>query len=152
MPMMTAGATANWIDDPESLRCPSCGGSFGPAESALVCSGCALTFPIRDGVLVVKDDPSPDNRITRDFYNSDLWRKFRFWEWLFFVCHGGERRARNVILRHLPQQGGLRLLDVAIGDGVYQSWLPGDWNVTGIDVSTSQLAACRKHNAGRNLK
>src|SRR5262245_39222037 len=135
MPLTTPSATADWMTDPDPLSCPSCGGSFAPTDSALVCTGCTLTFPVRDGVLVVNDNPAADNQIARDFYNSALWPKFRFWEWLFFVCHGGERRARNVILRHLPKQEGLKLLDVAIGDGVYHEWLPQSWSVVGIDVS-----------------
>ena len=50
--------------------------------------------------------PTDDNRIAADFYNGPLWPKFRFWEWFFFVCNGGERRSRDVILRHLPRQPG----------------------------------------------
>jgi ubiquinone/menaquinone biosynthesis C-methylase UbiE len=93
-----------------------------------------------------------DNRIAADFYNGPLWPKFRFWERLFWVCNGGERRARNVILRHLPDTPKLRLLDVAIGDGVYTSWLPQGWTILGVDVSTGQLAHCRARNAGRDLR
>src|SRR3954470_22458248 len=119
MPLTTPSARADWKADADSLRCPACGGDLAPGESALVCTSCAHTLPIRDGVLVVKDEPTNDNKIARDFYNSPLWPKFRFWEWLFFVCNGGERRSRNVILRHLPQEPGLKLLDVAVGDGVY---------------------------------
>ena len=64
---------------------------------------CGAAYPVRDGVLVVKDEPADDNKIARDFYNSPLWPKFRFWEWFFWVCNGGERRSRDVILRHLPE-------------------------------------------------
>jgi SAM-dependent methyltransferase len=103
-------------------------------------------------VLVVKDEPTDDNRIARDFYDSPLWPKFRFWEKFFWVCNGGEKRSRNVILKHLPTTPGLRLLDVAIGDGVYTSWLPADWSVVGVDVSSAQLAACLRRNADRNLR
>jgi ubiquinone/menaquinone biosynthesis C-methylase UbiE len=52
----------------------------------------------------------------------------------------------------LPQHENLRLLDVAIGDGVYLDWLPKSWSVVGIDVSTVQLEACRQRAAGRELK
>jgi ubiquinone/menaquinone biosynthesis C-methylase UbiE len=103
-------------------------------------------------VLVIKEELSADNRIAADFYNSPLWPKFRFWEWLFWVSHGGERRCRDVILRHLPKQPGLKLLDIAIGDGVYTSWLPADWKITGLDVSTVQLGNCRKNNSDRELR
>ncbi len=57
-----------------------------------------------------------------------------------------------MILRHLPRRDGLKLLDVAIGDGVYLGWLPDDWSVVGIDVSITQLAACRRRNATRDLR
>ena len=57
-----------------------------------------------------------------------------------------------MVLRHLPKSPGLRLLDVAIGDGVYTSWLPEDWSIVGLDVSTAQLAACQRRNAGRDLR
>ncbi len=99
-----------------------------------------------------RDTATDDNKTAADFYNSSLWPKVRFWERLFWAVNGGERRARDVVLRHLPQSPGLRLLDVAIGDGVYTSWLPEDWSIVGIDVSAAQLAACRRNNAGRDLQ
>src|SRR5262249_45872998 len=104
-----------------------------------------------DGVLVVKDQLTDNNKVVQDFYNSPLWPKFRFWEWFTFLCNGGERRSRNKILRHLPQTPGLRLLDVAIGDGVYLPWLPTTWDIVGIDISTFQLGNCRRRAEGRNL-
>jgi ubiquinone/menaquinone biosynthesis C-methylase UbiE/uncharacterized protein YbaR (Trm112 family) len=143
---------AAWKADLSLLRCTECGGALAPAEDGLACAGCGRFYPIRDGVLVVKDEPTADNLIARDFYNSSLWPKFRFWEWFFFVCNGGERRSRNVILKHLPEQDGLKLLDVAIGDGVYHAWLPRDWSVVGIDVSSSQLAANQRRNPDRDLR
>jgi ubiquinone/menaquinone biosynthesis C-methylase UbiE len=57
-----------------------------------------------------------------------------------------------VILRHLPKDPGLRLLDVAIGDGVYTSWLPSSWSIVGLDVSTFQLGNCQRRNADRDLR
>lgn len=44
------------------------------------------------------------------------------------------------------------MLDVAIGDGVYTSWLPSDWSIVGVDISTVQLALCQRRNAGRDLR
>jgi ubiquinone/menaquinone biosynthesis C-methylase UbiE len=78
-----------------------------------------------------------------------LWPKFRFWEKFTWLCNGGERRARNQVLKHLPSGPGLDLLDIAIGDGVYLDWLPNDWRIVGADISRSQLAACRQRAAGR---
>ena len=152
MATTTAGTSPHWTADPDLLRCPDCQTSLAGGGDGLRCSSCGATFPVRDGVLVVKDEPAADNKIARDFYNSPLWPKFRFWEKFFWVCNGGEKKSREVILRHLPDRPGVRLLDVAIGDGVYTSWLPGDWSVVGLDVSTAQLAACRARNAGRDLR
>jgi SAM-dependent methyltransferase len=154
MTLISPNMATDWTEELESLRCVTCDGALGPADAAqsLTCAACGRAYPIRDNVLIVKEDPAPDNRIAADFYNSKLWPRFRFWEWLFFVLHGGERRARHVILRHLPERAGLKLLDVAIGDGVYAGWLPRDWGLTGIDVSTVQLANCRKRNSGRDLR
>ena len=151
--------TADWLAHPGLLRCVACGDGTpepGPDPSAaLVCDKCGITYPIRDGVLVVNDHVLDNNKVAVDFYNSPLWPKFRFWEWMTFAMNGGERRSRDKVLRHLPQEPGLKLLDVAVGDGVYLDWLPSDWSVVGIDVSTAQLAACRERVAklaGRDVQ
>ena len=152
MAMTTETIAGRWTADPALLRCVTCLGTLAETDDGLTCKGCGAVYPVRDGVLVVKDEPTDDNKIAADFYNSRLWPKFRFWEKFFWVCNGGERKSRDVILRHLPKDPGLRLLDVAIGDGVYTSWLPADWSIVGVDVSTAQLAACRQRNAGRDLR
>jgi ubiquinone/menaquinone biosynthesis C-methylase UbiE/uncharacterized protein YbaR (Trm112 family) len=146
--------TAWWETDASLLRCVACHGALAPREGAgeLACAGCGRGYPLRDGVLIVKDEPTDDNKIARDFYDGPLWPKFRFWERFVWVCNGGERKSRDVILRHLPQTPGLRLLDVAIGDGAYTSWLPADWSIVGVDVSTGQLANCQRRNPGRDLR
>jgi ubiquinone/menaquinone biosynthesis C-methylase UbiE/uncharacterized protein YbaR (Trm112 family) len=146
----------DWAADLDRLRCVACDGALarGPTGADLACTRCGRAYPVRDGVLVIKDEPEADNRIARDFYNGPLWPKFRFWERFFWICNGGERRSRDVILRHLPRAENLALLDVAIGDGVYLPWLPASWSVTGIDVSSVQLVACRTRNGPtrRSLK
>jgi ubiquinone/menaquinone biosynthesis C-methylase UbiE/uncharacterized protein YbaR (Trm112 family) len=154
MSLISPNMATEWTSELDALRCVGCDGPLGPAgkELALACAACGRAFPIRDGLLVVKEDLAADNRIAADFYNSKLWHKFRIWERLFWLCHFGERRARNVILRHLPRRPGLKLLDIAIGDGAYTSWLPGDWSITGIDVSIGQLTNCRRRNPGRELR
>lgn len=141
-----------WRAETDVMRCVSCHGTLEEQKGSLVCQGCGSSYPVVDGVLVVRDQPTDDNKIAADFYNSTMWPKFRIWENMFWVYLGGEKRAREVILKHLPQGVGLRLLDVAIGDGAYTSWLPGDWSVHGVDVSREQLAGCRKKNAERELK
>lgn len=153
-PTQSLTAADPWTADPDLWRCIGCGGSLGAAESgeALACGSCGRPYPIRDGVLVARAETSANNRVARDFYDGPLWPKFRFWEWFTFACNGGERRSRDKILRHLPKVEELKLLDVAIGDGVYLDWLPPLWSVAGIDVSETQLAACGRRRGSRDLK
>jgi SAM-dependent methyltransferase len=143
-----------WTADPGPVRCPRCHGALHPTGAGFDCDaeGCGASLPIRDGVLIIRDTASDDNRIAADFYNSNLWPKVRLWESLFWLFNGGERRAREVVLRRLPKSPGLRLLDVAIGDGIYTSWLPEDWSIVGIDISTTQLAGCQRRNSARDLR
>jgi ubiquinone/menaquinone biosynthesis C-methylase UbiE len=142
---------SHWETDRDIWRCLKCHGSlhFDASGPAFVCSECNSGLPIENDVLVVKDQTSDNNKVAQQFYDSPLWPKFRFWEWFTWVCNGGERRARNKVLRHLPETRDLDLLDVAIGDGVYLDWLPRDWRIVGVDISRSQLAACRGRAAGR---
>jgi ubiquinone/menaquinone biosynthesis C-methylase UbiE len=151
---MTATTQANpvsWTIDPDLWRCVACHAPLAPSAEGLVCGACGRVYPVRGGVLVVREQNEGNNQVVRDFYNGPLWPKFRFWEWFTFLCNGGERRSRNKVLRHLPSGPGLKLLDVAIGDGVYVDWLPRDWSIVGIDISTAQLAACRARAGDRDL-
>lgn len=143
-----------WTSDPGALRCPSCHGAVHRTDAGFDCDSedCGVSLPIRDGVLVVRNVMTGDNKIAADFYNSNLWPRLRVWDHLFWIVNGGQRRAREVVLRHLPKGVGVRLLDVAIGDGVYTSWLPEDWSIVGVDISTAQLRACRRRNADRALR
>ena len=141
-----------WSDHLKLLRCPQCAGELVPAPSRLSCAGCDATFPIRDGILVVKEQTDNNNRVAQEFYDSALWPKFRFWEKVTWVCNGGERQRATQVLRHLPRQPGLNLLDVAVGDGVYLPWMPADWQVVGIDLSWSQLQVCRARAAGAPVR
>lgn len=143
---ITEPRSTDWSTDLEPWRCPRCEGALehheGMAGEALLCRGCSATFPIREGILVVEPGAKDNNAVAQRFYDSPLWPKFRFWEWLTFLSNGGERRSRQRVLRHLPTEPGLRLLDVAIGDGVYLDWLPESWSVAGVDISWTQLQAC----------
>ena len=59
-----------WSDDLKVLRCPRCAGGLVPAPSRLSCAGCDATFPIRDGILVVKEQTDDNNRVAQEFYDS----------------------------------------------------------------------------------
>jgi ubiquinone/menaquinone biosynthesis C-methylase UbiE len=133
-------------------RCVRCGGDASLDEGAVVCPSCAGEYPVRDGVAIVKGEVDANNAVARTFYDGPLWPKFRFWEWVTFLGCGGEKRARNRVLRLLPNEPNLRLLDVAVGDGVYLPWLPESWSVFGVDVSPVQLEACKGRIAGRNVQ
>jgi ubiquinone/menaquinone biosynthesis C-methylase UbiE len=135
-------------------RCVRCGGDAGAnaAGDAVECPACGAAYSVRDGAVVVRDEVEANNEVARAFYDGPLWPKFRFWEWYTFALNGGERRSRNKVLRYLPKGDNLRLLDVAIGDGVYLPWLPTSWSVVGVDVSRVQLANCRKNAEGRDVR
>jgi ubiquinone/menaquinone biosynthesis C-methylase UbiE len=145
--------TAHWAEDWDIWRCLKCQSAlhYDASASALLCSGCAARLGIENDIAIVKDQTSANNAVAQQFYDSPLWPKFRFWEYLTWACNFGERRARNKVLRHLPSTSQLDLLDVAVGDGVYLEWLPKDWRIVGIDISRSQLDACRRRAVGRRV-
>jgi ubiquinone/menaquinone biosynthesis C-methylase UbiE/uncharacterized protein YbaR (Trm112 family) len=151
-----------WRHEPwwDIWRCPKCEGALKRADDhsamacdnpAIECRACGTAYRVADNILILKDQTSENNLVAREFYDSPLWPKFRFWEKFTWLCNGGERRARNHVLKHLPQRPGLDLLDVAIGDGVYLDWLPQDWRIAGVDISWSQLQAGSRRAAGRKV-
>jgi ubiquinone/menaquinone biosynthesis C-methylase UbiE/uncharacterized protein YbaR (Trm112 family) len=151
-----------WKSEPwwDIWRCPKCQGplrsahddpAVGDEALAVECPVCNTAYRVENEILILKDETSANNRVAQDFYDSPLWPKFRFWEKFTWFCNGGERRARNLVLKHLPQRPNLDLLDVAIGDGVYLDWLSRDWRITGVDISRSQLEACRRRSVGRKV-
>jgi ubiquinone/menaquinone biosynthesis C-methylase UbiE len=147
--------TSRWLEDWDIWRCPTCRGRLAPSsQPALGCAGCGAPYRIDDGILIIKDRTADNNGVAQEFYDSLLWPKFRFWEKFTWFCNGGERRARNAVLKYLPDRAQLELLDVAIGDGVYLDWLPKDWRIAGVDISRSQLEACRRRAAssGRDVR
>lgn len=101
------------------------------------------------GILRVGSEFSGNNAIAAKYYNSSLWPKFRFWEWLAHLPRGGERKARHEVLRHLPNLSGTRLLDVAIGDGRNMPQIPRDCQVFGVDISSVLLEKCQRDYADR---
>ena len=100
--MGTREPSSAWTADPAPLRRPSQRGALRPTDSGFNCQGCGASLPVRDGVLIVHAALTGDNKIAADFYNSKLWPKVRLWECAFWVLNGGERRARDMVLRRLP--------------------------------------------------
>ena len=47
------------------------------------------------------------------------------------------------ILKHLPRTDRASVLEVGIGDGENIALLPKGWTPFGVDIATTQLAACR---------
>jgi ubiquinone/menaquinone biosynthesis C-methylase UbiE len=146
-------ATSRWQSGWDIWRCLKCKGALkweSPA-AALVCAGCGTSYAIENDLLIVSEQTTDNNQVTQSFYDSALWPKFRFWEKLTWFCNGGERRARNHVLRHLPATPELDLLDVAVGDGVYLDWLPMGWRIAGVDISRSQLEGCGRRARTRKV-
>jgi SAM-dependent methyltransferase len=115
------------------------------------CPGCGRAYPAAEGLLVAAGELTGRNRVAADFYNSDRWQRFRFWENLFLTCMGGRPGARVQVLRHLRSLSPGALLEVGIGDGENVALLPRRWRVSGVDVARRPLAACRDRFAGRGL-
>src|SRR5204862_8118113 len=115
-------------------------------EGPHACSSCGRPHPVVDGILHAIGPLTGTNRIAAAFYDSPCWSRFRPWERLFLWFQGpGAAAARRQILRHLPtREAGARVLEVGIGDGENLPLLPPDWDVYGVDIALTQLAACRQ--------
>ena len=146
--------TSHWAEDWDIWRCDKCQGAlhYDPLARALACTRCASRLLIDDEILIVKSQTSDNNEVAQRFYDSPLWPKFRFWEWFTFLCNGGERRARRQIMKYLPNLSGTRLLEVAIGDGANVPLIPTDCQLYGNDISTVQLANCRRNHPDRDVR
>ena len=137
-------AASKWQAVLPHVRCVQCSGPLQfDSPQALSCAVCSRSFPIERGILRLNSQYQGNNAIAADYYNSPLWPKFRFWEWVAHLPRGGERRARNEVLRHLPNLSGTRLLDVAIGDGRNFPLIPRDCQVFGVDISSVLLERCQ---------
>ncbi|GAC1325437.1 MAG: hypothetical protein NVSMB14_17650 [Isosphaeraceae bacterium] len=139
------------IIDAQLWRCVACHGPIQDVGADWGCEACGRAYPVRDGVVVFREAATDNNRVAKDFYDGPLWPKFRFWERMFWLGNGGERKAREHILKYLPKDERLTLVDVAIGDGVYLNWLPKDWKIVGVDISTAQLRNCRARIGERQV-
>ncbi len=118
MPQAPPQSPPSWSDALPLLQCVACG---GPIEvrggEQFACGRCGRAYPLREGFLDAMGELGGNNKVAADFYDGPLWPKFRFWEHFTFFFQGGARRARRKVMKHLPELGGTRLLEVAIGDG-----------------------------------
>ena len=153
MSSVTKPATEqNWQAAVAHLRCVECQAPMEyQSPQALKCSSCSRTFLIEREVLHLGTEYQGNNAIAAEYYNGSLWPKFRFWEWVAHLPRGGERKARNEVLRHLPNLSGTRLLDVAIGDGRNMPLIPRDCQVFGVDISRVLLEKSKRDFPDRDL-
>ena len=116
-------------------------------EGMLVCSRCAASFPIRAGIprfIDAQQLEGPNRRFAGSY--DRLAPFYSLFSKVALMPFGGERRARGEILSRLALNGG-RILEVSIGSGVNLPYLfatPNPGQVYGLDISTGQLARCRK--------
>ena len=110
---------------PDRSAAPAAAAPSAGRIGASTAKGAAQTSPFATACSSFAPPRPATTRSAADFYHSQLWPTVRFWERAFWILNGGERGARDVVLRRLPKSPGLRLLDV-IGDGVYTSWLRQD--------------------------
>lgn len=149
----TPKTDSKWESVVEHLRCVGCNGALElKSPQALSCRACSREFPIEREVLRLNSEYQGNNAIAAEYYNGTLWPKFRFWEWIAHLPRGGERRARNEVLRHLPNLAGTRLLDVAMGDGRNMPLIPRDCQVFGVDISSVLLEQCQRTYADRDIR
>jgi ubiquinone/menaquinone biosynthesis C-methylase UbiE len=147
-------ATASiWESATEHLRCVGC---HGPLEyqspQRLRCAACDRNFPIERDILHLGTEYEGNNAIAAKYYNGTLWPKFRFWEYVsLYLPRGGEKKARNEVVGHLPNLSGTRLLDVAMGDGRNMPLIPHDCQVYGVDISRVLLEKTQHDFPGRDM-
>lgn len=154
MSTLQAPATATkWQSAANHLRCVECHGLVEfQSQQELRCASCERTFHIEQGILHLGTQYEGNNAIAAKYYNGSLWPKFRFWEWLsLYLPHGGERKARNEVLGHLPDLSGTMLLDVAMGDGRNLPLIPRDCQVYGVDISRVLLEKTQHDFPDRDL-
>jgi ubiquinone/menaquinone biosynthesis C-methylase UbiE/uncharacterized protein YbaR (Trm112 family) len=140
----------------ELLRCPDCGGPLHLRdergdetvdEGSVYCAGCGAAFPIRDGTVhfISPEDLAGQDRKFARFY--DWFSRFEAVSYtLFSLPMGGERRMRGEVLNRLDRNAG-RILEVSVGSGRNLRYVlesPAVNHVCGLDISTGQLARCRR--------
>ena len=78
MATISSNVVSDWTAELDVLRCVACAGRIQAgattaspgAEPAFACVDCGRVYPTQDGVLIVKEELAPENRIAADFYNG----------------------------------------------------------------------------------
>ncbi len=117
------------------------------ANGDLRCSACDRSYPIRKGIVHFIDPQELEgsNQHFERYYNRFA-PFYSIFTKIAFLPFGGERKAREEILKHLGVDGG-RTLEVSIGNGVNLPYLYEASNIGeiyGIDISIGQLTQCQK--------
>jgi ubiquinone/menaquinone biosynthesis C-methylase UbiE len=116
-------------------------------DGELACTGCASTFPIREGIprFVGSGDLEGLDRRFVGIYDR-FSRLYPFLTELVFLAMGGARKRRKEVLDRLGPGGG-RILEVSVGTGANLPYLlenPDVKEIHGLDISAGQIARCRE--------
>ncbi len=143
----------SWQSELSLLQCISCFANLQTrGASELECISCGRLYPFYGPILDAGAPEDGSNRVTADFYDSERWLKFRFWEKFFWVLVGGEQQGRREVMAHLPDLSGTRLLEVGIGDGANLTFFPPSCKIYGNDISINQLTACHERHKARRVR
>jgi uncharacterized protein YbaR (Trm112 family) len=129
------------------ICCPSCKSALSLESDhskgiittgSLTCSTCSRIYPVTDGIVefVQAEDLVRPNRQFARYYDR-LSPFYSLFIKLAFLPFGGERKARQEILKHLDLVGG-RTLEVSIGNGANLPYLfsaADAGEIFGIDLS-----------------
>lgn len=125
------------------MRCPLCAGALHGAADGLVCTGCARTFPVEEGIplMLHSDLPGSPEKLretegwvekarTEGWYLNDdevdrtLPFPYRLIEgWTDQNWHANGHSFETLIDRYLPGRRGLRVLEV----GAAKAWAAPYW-------------------------
>ena len=151
IPAREPATESKWRSAVALLRCVECNGPVQfDSPQHLRCMTCSRSFPIERDVLHLGTQYEGNNAIAAEYYNSKLWPKFRFWEWVAYLPRGGERRAQRSSAAPARPLG-----HAAIG---CRDWrrgnmplIPRDCQVFGVDISRVLLEKCQQDYADRKI-
>uniref|UniRef100_A0A7C2K0P1 Class I SAM-dependent methyltransferase n=1 Tax=Schlesneria paludicola TaxID=360056 RepID=A0A7C2K0P1_9PLAN len=141
-----------WLTSANCVVCPACQTSVTwKSDDLAVCPTCQAEYPVRDGLFIAQSRFEGANDAAAKFYDGKQWTRFKFWENLFFLFQGGERRARQEYMRHLPATAGQWIGVTAVGAGNELAFLPESCTILGIDISREQLRECQQRFGNRRM-